>query len=421
MQLLTCRCKPVLLSPLVVTLLLTAAAVAPAADWYVAPQGQPKAQGTRTSPWDLESALLGKRGIGPGDTLYLLAGTYRRRPDEKFAVKLVGAAGRAIQVRPAPGERAIIDGGLMVQDPSAQLWIRDLEILVSEPQPVKPVGPGSFPGGFNRPWGGLHIYGGKQCKYLHLVIHDCRQGISAWSGARDDEIHGCLIHDNGWPATDRGHRHAIYTQNKDGTRSITDCIMTGGHGYTIHAYGSRNAYVDNFLIEGNIAYQAGTFLVGGGRPSRHIRVLNNYLFGAPLQVGYAAPYNEDCEVLDNIVVNGTLSINKYKKVLNEGNLVLPKNAARPTQNRVVLRPSKYDPDRAHLVLFHWDKGPDVEADLGTFLKQGDHYRLLNPRDFFGRPILSGVFDGRRLRVAVTGEFAAFVVVRAHGPNPGQGP
>src|SRR5438309_1818301 len=82
----------------------------------------------------------------------------------------------------------------------------------------------------------------------------------------DTEIYGCIIYDNGWPATDRGHGHAIYTQNKDGITTISDCIMTGGHGYTMHAYGSSRAYVDNFRLLQNIAYKGGSFLIGGGRP-----------------------------------------------------------------------------------------------------------------------------------------------------------
>src|SRR5205085_12458403 len=144
---------------------------------------------------------------------------------------------------------------------------------------------------------------------IGLVIHDCRQGVSFWSNAHDCELHGCIIYDNGWPATDRGHGHAIYTQNKEGTHAITDCIMTGGHAYTLHAYGSRNAYVDNYLVEGNIAYNAGSFLIGGGRPSHNIRVVRNYLYGVSMQIGYNAPFNEACVVRENVIVNGGLSIN----------------------------------------------------------------------------------------------------------------
>jgi hypothetical protein len=368
--------------------LLAAVTVSGAAEWYVSPKGTAQGKGTRESPWDLESALLGKQSLRPGDTLYLLEGTYRRRPDEKFAVRLTGTDVKPIHVRPAPKEHAVIDGGLVVDNPSAYLWIWDLELLVSEPQPTKPVGPGSFPGDFTRPWGGLTMNGGKQCKYVNLVIHDCRQGISFWSGAQDSEVHGCLIYDNGWPATDRGHGHAIYTQNQDGTKAITDCIMTGGHGFTMHAYGSSRAYVDNYLVEGNIAYNANTFLIGGGRPSHNIRVLNNYLYGVPMQIGYSAPSNEDCEVRDNVIVNGDLSINKFNKVVKEGNEVLVKNAPRPKQGRAVLRPNKYDPQRANVALFNFEKKTALDVDVVDFLKKGDGFRLLDPRDF-GKPVLAG--------------------------------
>src|SRR5262249_36306909 len=205
-----------------------------AGEWYISPKGDPKAVGTREAPWDIESALLGKKAIKPGDTLFLLEGTYKRRPEEQFVVKLVGTEEKLVHVRPAPRQRVIIDAGLFVPDPSAHGWIWDLEILVSEPQPTKPVSAGSHPGDFKRPWGGLNMKGGKDCKYINMVIHDTRQGISFWAEASGGELHGCLIYDNGWPAVDRGHGHAIYTQNKDGIKSITDCIMTGGHGYTMH-------------------------------------------------------------------------------------------------------------------------------------------------------------------------------------------
>src|SRR5207248_2209778 len=88
---------------------------------------------------------------------------------------------------------------------------------------------------------------------------------------------------------------------------------------------------------------------------------NNYLYGVPMQVGYSAPSNEDCEVRDNVIVNAGLSINKYKKAVNEGNLVLAKGAPRPKGVRTVLRPNKYDPNRANLALFNWEKIPAPEV------------------------------------------------------------
>jgi hypothetical protein len=405
------RTAPLVRIALALAALLAAAAMAGGADWYASPNGMAKAKGTRESPLEIEAAL-GNSQVKPGDTVYLMGGKYQRRPAEKFVIRLAGAEGKPIQVRPAPGERAIIDGGISFQNPSAHVWLRDVEILVSEPQPAKPVGPGSFPKDFTRPWGGLSFDGGNACKAINLIIHDCRQGISAWSSARDTEIYGCIIYDNGWPATDRGHGHAIYTQNKDGIATIRDCIMTGGHGYTMHAYGSSRAYVDNFLIEGNIAYNGGSFLIGGGRPSHNIRARDNYLYGISLQLGYSAPFNEDCEVRDNVIVNGGLIINKYKKVVKEGNVILPKGAPRAGGSRTILRSNNYDPRRANVVVFNWDKKPQIDIDPAALLKKGDDYRLLNPRDFFGRPVLTGKYEGEPIRVPVTGEFAAFVLVKA---------
>src|SRR5262249_47485016 len=159
-------------------------------------------------------------------------------------------------------------------------------------------------------------------KFINLVIHDNSQGVSWWTPSHGGELHGCLIYDNGWAGTDRGHGHAIYTQNAEGDKTISDCIMTGGYGYTLHAYGSSPADVANYLAAGNIVYNSDTFLIGGGKPSHGIRVFSNALYKASMQIGYSAPSNDDCEVRNNIVVEGALSINRFKSVVNEGNLVL---------------------------------------------------------------------------------------------------
>jgi hypothetical protein len=390
-----------------------------AAEWYAAPGGKPDGQGTKDAPWDPESALSGRQKVEPGDTLWLLAGTYKH-PDRKlgsagFVVRLAGQKDRPIVVRALPGERVTIDGGLSVQEPATWLWIRDLEILVSENFTMSRAvdDPGSSPASYNRPWGGLNVHAGEGCKYINLVIHDNAQGISWWKGSTQSEVYGCIIYDNGWKAPDRGHGHAIYTQNQDGTKTVSDCIMTGGYGYTLHAYGSSQAYVDNYLVEGNICYDAGTFLIGGGRPSHNIRAVGNYLFNVNMQIGYAAPYNEDCTLRDNLIVGGGLQINKYKSVVNEGNLVLGKNDPRPKDPnlRIILRPNRYDPNRANLAVFNWATKPTVGVVLEPFLKAGDAYRLMNPREFFGKPVVSGTFDGKPIRVPVEGEFAAFVVLK----------
>jgi len=408
---------------LAAVLAVSAAGHVHATERYVATDGKRDAEGTINSPWDLESALSGSQKLEPGDTVWIMGGTYKH-PDRKlgspgYIVRLAGEAGQPIHVRAARGQRVTIDGGLTVQSPSTWLWIRDLEILVSENFSMsrRVEEPGSHPQSYNRPWGGLNIHAGEGCKYINLVIHDNAQGISFWSSATDSEVHGCIIYDNGWDAPDRGHGHAVYTQNQNGVKTISDCIMTGGYSYTMHAYGSSRAYVDNYLVEGNICYDGGTFLIGGGRPSRNIRVFENYLYGINMQIGYSAPYNEDCEVRDNIVVRGGLDIKNYRKVVDEGNVVLARDDPRPAEPelRVELRPNRYDPNRANVAIFNWARKPGVELAPEPFLRPGDGYRLLDPRDFFGQPVLAGTFDGAPIRVPMESEFGAFVLVKLPGP------
>jgi hypothetical protein len=386
-------------------------ATADAATYLVAPHGTPSGDGSRQSPWDIASALGGARGVKPGDTLHLLGGTYRRRPKEQFEVKLAGAEGKPIHLRPAPGEHAVIDGGLAVVEPSAHLWVWDLEILVSEPHPKEPAGPGSHPEGFTRPWGGLNVHAGRHNKYINLVIHDCRQGVSWWIGDVDSELHGCVIYDNGWPATDRGHGHAIYTQNDTGVKTIANNIMTGGHAYTLHAYGSDRAFVNNYWVKDNIAYAAAdNFLVGGGRASRGIRVEGNVLHGGAMRIGYGADDSEDCVVRDNLIVNGDLIVKGFRRPQVGPNRIIKEKDPRPDGVECRVIPNRYDPYRAHVAVLNWEKKPTLAVDLGPFLKKGDRYRVLDPRAVWGAPVAEGAYEGN-VNLPVDGECAAFVVIR----------
>jgi hypothetical protein len=308
--------------------------------------------------------------------------------------------------------------------PTEYLWVWDVEILVSQPRPRKPLPPAPRYKNLDRPWGGLNIDSGTGCKYINVVCHDNCQGVSWWAGSTDSELHGCIIYDNGWAGTDRGNGHAIYTQNENGTKVIANCIFTGGHGYSIHAYGSKQASVNNYLIERNVCYNAGRLHVGGYKPSENIRVFQNTLYNVSMQLGFRAPYNEDCELRNNLIINGEMTIDKYKKTINQGNLVLKKGDPRARGTHVVLHPNKYDAGRAHLAVFNGDARSGVLVDFGKFLKKGDKFRLMSAKDFYGKPVLSGQYAGRPVRVpvvtkqrvgsrevSVPTDFAAFVVVK----------
>lgn len=388
------------------------------AERFVSPDGLPTNAGTRDAPWDIASALDGNRMLAPGDTLWLLAGTYHRRPKEQFEVRVVGSAEQPIHIRGEVGRRVVIDGGLAVQDPSAHLWIRDLELLVSEPQPTAPLSAGTHPPEFTRPWGGLHVHGGHHCRFINLVIHDCRQGVSWWRPSTDSELHGCIIHDNGWPGVDRGHGHCIYTQNRDGTKLISNCILSAklSGQQTLQAYGSENAYVDNFVCEDNVAYGIGRFLIGGGRPSRNIRVQRNHLYQVDMQLGYDAPHNEDCELRGNRIFRGSLVIQKYRTVIQDGNWIF-KEGERPTADEHFVLPNRYEPGRAHLVLYNWSGAASAAVPVGKVLIDGEAWVAHDPKRMHGEAVATGAVADGRITVPTPGEFQVYVLRRRSAAGP----
>jgi hypothetical protein len=242
------------------------------------------AQDVEVGPADFAAVLSGARKVEPGATIWFPAGTYTA--PKGVDVRLTGTEAAPIVVR-GRGRATLLDTPLRVAAPSAHLRFLDLEFAGSVPAEKRVTDQkGSHPAGL--PGGdGINIYSGTDIRLLNCVIRDtCGNGVGWWAEA-SGEIHGCLIYGNGWKGPDRGHGHCIYTQNREGPKTISGCILVAGFdgAYTMHAYGSSKAYVDRYVIEENIAFERGPFLVGGGRPSRQISVRGNLLHGVGLQLG----------------------------------------------------------------------------------------------------------------------------------------
>jgi len=107
-----------------VLLLALAGQVCLAGQWYVAPDGKPANPGKKQAPWDIASALSGEQQVAAGDCIHLLEGTYKCCPKELYEIRRVGTESAPINIRPAPGSRVRIDGGLSMQSPSEHVWVR---------------------------------------------------------------------------------------------------------------------------------------------------------------------------------------------------------------------------------------------------------------------------------------------------------
>jgi hypothetical protein len=187
-------------------------------------------------------------------------------------------------VRQYIGERATINGGMSVLGSYTWFWGFEVTNLAVSNRTV------STPGSLNPFPNGFDIYA-PGSKFINLTVHDTAQGFGFWTAATDADIYGSLIYNNGWQAPDRGHGHGIYTQNQTGTKTIADNIILQGFAMGIQAYGSPTAYVQNYALNGNTIFNAGTLLaagshdynllIAGGPGPANISVQNTYTYHKP--------------------------------------------------------------------------------------------------------------------------------------------
>jgi hypothetical protein len=78
--------------------------------------------------------------------------------------------------------------------------------------------------------------------------------------------------------------------------------------------------------------------------------------------------------------------------LREG---LPKGA------KVFVRPNKYEPGRANILIYNWDKAPSVPVDLKGVLKEGQRFRVVNARNFYGATVASGTYQGTPVSIPMS--------------------
>lgn len=408
--------------PAIVILMLQltgAVGAPPAHGFYVAPAplGRPGGDGTPSRPWDLATALAGARGrIQPGDTVWLTGGRY----EGVFRTQLRGAPGRPIVFRQARDAHATIDGELFAQGSDLVFW--GFEIMQSRPSTY-----------------GLQAQTNNG-RFINLVIHDAgSMGVSFWTPGEDAEVYGCIVYHNG---THENQDHGVYIHNERGVKRLIDNVIFNNLAYGVHAYAtSRNPPQRGIVIQGNIAFNNGTIsqryrakgniLAGGDVPMSAVDVSGNFLFfsgtdGENMRLGYAPLANGDVTAQGNYIWGGEtgLRVQQWQRADVHGNVVggarrLLVEAAAPLERinllyrsltndvpkapAVFVRPNRYEPKRAFIVVYNFPRRDTVRADVKAILSPGERYELRSVQNVFGAPLARGVYTGESIALPMTAD------------------
>ena len=258
--------------------------------FYVSPTGQAAGNGSKGSPWDLQTALSNSVGIFPGAIIWMRGGTYRvQQLDGGFTSNLNGTASSPITVRSFPGEWAVIDGNLfnaplknrtLLNIYGSYTWFMDFEITNTDPNGRKIDVTTSNPP--ERRGNSIDDYG-IGTKIINLIIHDTGQGIGAWQQGHDNEYYGNVIYNNGWDAPDRTHGHGVYTQNDTGFKLFSDNIFFNGFALNLRTGGTAAASVRNYTWRGNVIFNG--IMAWQGPNIENLRVYDNYTYKNTFKMG----------------------------------------------------------------------------------------------------------------------------------------
>jgi hypothetical protein len=398
----------------------------PSEGFHATLDGTPEGDGSIDSPWDLRTALNQPPGVGPGDRVWIHEGRYLGT----FVVKHDGEEGAPVTIRAWPGDRVTLDADGATDDPVMQIYhqwmvIRDLEITNSDEDRRAPRETGIY-------------VGGDHVVLANLTIHDVGSGVSGGRMASEDdqegtdiEVYGTIFYNNGWLEEDRGHGHHTYLTNRDSITILQENILFYAYSFGVHNYSYGDThYVRNNLLVGNVWFLNG---VPGGRLSDGCmighdgtRVVSDILlrenFGWSMAIddrnvrlGWDTP-NEDATLTDNYIVGRTIFQNEWTGIEMSGNTFIgPVEGvdtssytdntyldAPPTTNHVVLRPNRYEPGRAHIIVYNWEGLESVAVDPSEIMPPGTAFEVRNAQNFYGAPVLEGTYDGGEILLPMTG-------------------
>ena len=395
----------------------------PHAGYHVAPNGTSGGDGSTANPWSLSTALAGGNGrIQAGDTVWIHAGTYTG----SFRETVSGQAGKPIVFRQYPGDRAIVDGAgtpggaqsiWYVGGQYVEMW--DFEITDTD-------GGRTTTSLANNVRPNVVANYASHTKYINLVVHDGGVAFYNEPAYSDVEITGCLIYNNGWQSTDRGHGHALYLKNDGGgTVTAQDNVIFNQFGYGVHLYSNAGSGANsNIHIVDNVAFNNGALatnstsanmLMGGENPSTGDVFTGNMTYYTPgkggtgVQMGYQSTQNGSLQLSNNYFAGGStvMSVGYWSSLSMSNNTLIGTGSmtdsygglslssglslfnSLPGATKVFVTPSPRQAGRANIVVYNWAGQGSVTVNLAGVVPAGAKYEIRNAQNFYGAPVASG--------------------------------
>jgi len=162
------------------------------------------------------------------------------------------------------------------------------------------------------------------------------------------------------------------------------------------------------------------YFVGGSpvfsfREWSQVDLTNNTLYGTDNLVSFPLPegldissYQWDNNAYSDAGTSAPFSFRDQNFNLAEGQQATGLDhhsqyiSGRPIGAKIFVRPNKYEPGRANIIVYNWDLTDTVNVDVSNVLKIGAPYEVRNAQDYFGKPVANGTYDGTPLHLPMRG-------------------
>jgi hypothetical protein len=431
--------------------------IAKGKEWYAAPDGKAANTGAKDSPWNIETTFAHPAAVKPGDTIWLRGGTYTLKAEATS--KLNGTKEAPIEFRQFPGERATINiGGFNLYLCGAWTNYRDFEITslittrggrgspnIGNATTNSPglkainlvihdvVNFGFWRGAYDSELYGTIIYnngsdddkgqGHGHAVYVqnisgtkhvsdNICFNDFSRGIAPHGSnlVKSVYIEGNICFNSG--SISRG---GPYANLYDWAGKETSDLKFIGN-FTYHSAAADGAAgVD--LHCGKDITLADNYFVGGGPVAllaewEKITMTGNRMVGPGVIVSIApfagaAKYEFGgnkyfCAGTNNpfSFAGKGISFDQWMAQTTDSKSEIV--TGKPKGAECFVRPNKYEPGRANIAVYNWDKKESLPVDVAAAgLAVGDKYEIRDAQNWFGEPIITGTYDSKPITIPMT--------------------